>query len=364
MSSSDAEAGDRPAGTPAGETQDRFRDGVLTLGSDRRRLAVSIVLGLLLATGVVLLIGRASGFAKLVGRLREANPGWIILGVLVEAVSILGYMAAFRAIVGTAGPRMRLGTTAHVVLASLGATRLVSAAGAGGLAVNYWALRRLGLQARESVIRVLTLNTLLYALFGLIGLVSAAAMLARGSAPAAIAVPWIVVVTACFVAARALSRPDRVKRLSRPPASEGNRAWLAVRRGFAVAVAGVGRVRAVLAAPFAHRELIAGAIVYWAGDIGCLWLGLRAFGVETSLGTVVLGYATGYAANILPLPTGGVGGVDAAMTFALHALGVPLEDALAGVIAYRFVAFWLPTIPAAWALATLPRLGRSLEAAT
>jgi len=57
-----------------------------------------------------------------------------------------------------------------------------------------------------------------------------------------------------------------------------------------------------------------------------------------------------------------VGGVDAAMTFALHALGVPLEGALAGVIAYRFIGFWLPTIPAVWALITLPALGRTLEA--
>jgi len=40
----------------------------------------------------------------------------------------------------------------------------------------------------------------------------------------------------------------------------------------------------------------------------------------------------------------------------------PLEGALAGVIAYRFIGFWLPTIPAAWALITLPALGRTLEA--
>jgi uncharacterized membrane protein YbhN (UPF0104 family) len=66
-------------------------------------------------------------------------------------------------------------------------------------------------------------------------------------------------------------------------------------------------------------------------------------------------------ANVLPLPTGGVGGVDAAMTFALNALGVPLEDALAGVIAYRFIGFWLPTIPAVVALVRLPQLGRALS---
>jgi glycosyltransferase 2 family protein len=102
-------------------------------------------------------------------------------------------------------------------------------------------------------------------------------------------------------------------------------------------------------------------LLYWLGDMATLYAGLRAFGVHTSAAQIALAYTTGYVANLLPLPTGGVGGVDAAMTYALHVLGVPLDSALAGVIAYRFFGFWLPTIPAAWAFFTLPSLGRTLE---
>ncbi len=50
------------------------------------------------------------------------------------------------------------------------------------------------------------------------------------------------------------------------------------------------------------------------------------------------------------------------MTYALNLLGVPLQDALAGVVAYRFVGFWLPTIPGSGRSFRLPRLGRTLEA--
>jgi uncharacterized membrane protein YbhN (UPF0104 family) len=174
-----------------------------------------------------------------------------------------------------------------------------------------------------------------------------------------------VVVAGCVAAGAFVSHPARAGRLSAepPPRPDGRRLATLARRGFATAVAGVVRVRPVLAHPGRHRGLIGGAALYWAGDILCLAAGLAAFGVDVSVPVLLLGYTTGYVANVLPLPTGGVGGVDAAMTFALAALGVTLEDALAGVIAYRFVGFWLPTIPAVWALVTLPRLGRTLTAA-
>jgi uncharacterized membrane protein YbhN (UPF0104 family) len=354
---------DRVEPARPGDPDDVGRDALSSAVSDRRRLVISLIVGLLLAAGVILLIGKVSGYAKLTGTLRDASPGWLVAGLAAQAASLVGYVLAFRSILG--GGRRRtvgMGTSAHIVLASLGATRLLAAAGAGGLAVNYWALRKLGVAARESVIRVLALNTLLYAIFGTIGMVSAAVLLVNGGAPRALALTWIVVVAGCFVAARVVSSPSRAGRLSREPPPDGGRTRVFLRRGFAMAVAAVARVREDLAHPRGHRELIGGSLLYWVGDIACLWMGLRAFGIHTSAGVVVLGYATGYVANVVPLPTGGVGGVDAAMTFALHALGVPLEGALAGVIAYRFIGFWLPTIPAAWALITLPGLGRTLEA--
>jgi uncharacterized membrane protein YbhN (UPF0104 family) len=103
--------------------------------------------------------------------------------------------------------------------------------------------------------------------------------------------------------------------------------------------------------------------VYWGGDIVCLWAALHSVGVSLSVAEVVLAYATGYAAMILPLPLAGVGGVDAAMTFALTAVGVSLAPALVGVAVYRLFGFWVPTIPALAALVLLPRAGRGLEQA-
>jgi hypothetical protein len=57
--------------------------------------------------------------------------------------------------------------------------------------------------------------------------------------------------------------------------------------------------------------------------------------------------------------------MDAATTFALTAVGVPLEIALVAVIAHRVFAFWIPLVPGLVFAVLLPRTGHALaEAAT
>jgi uncharacterized membrane protein YbhN (UPF0104 family) len=106
----------------------------------------------------------------------------------------------------------------------------------------------------------------------------------------------------------------------------------------------------------------AGALLYWVADLVGFWAGLRAFDVEIPVTALVLAYATGYVSITLPLPAAGAGSVDAAMTAALVAVGVPLAPALLGVLVYRFCSFVLPTIPGLAALSTLPLLGAELRA--
>jgi uncharacterized membrane protein YbhN (UPF0104 family) len=87
------------------------------------------------------------------------------------------------------------------------------------------------------------------------------------------------------------------------------------------------------------------------------------FGATLGPAAPALAYATGYVAQLVPLPFVATGGVDAATTFALTAVGVPLEAALLGVVAHRLFAFWLPVLPGLVLAALLPRTGRALERA-
>jgi uncharacterized membrane protein YbhN (UPF0104 family) len=99
---------------------------------------------------------------------------------------------------------------------------------------------------------------------------------------------------------------------------------------------------------------LAGAIMWWAFDIACLWACFHAFGAAPAVGILVVGYFVGTLANTLPLP-GGIGGVEGGMIGALVAFGVEPGLALIAVLAYRGFAFWLPIAPGAAAWFSLRR---------
>ncbi len=175
-----------------------------------------------------------------------------------------------------------------------------------------------------------------------------------GDVPPGLAWPWLVVVPVIAVAAVVATQPTRVERLTRPGGS-------VARRALAYAVAAVAWVRSVLADP-AGRRMLGATVLYWTGNLACLWASLRSVDETVPLAELILAFAAGHAAMILPLPLGGVGGVDAALTYALTTVGVPLALALVAVGVYRLFSFWLPTVPALAALLLLPRTGRRLGA--
>jgi len=322
------------------------------------KAGAAIVVTLLVAVGVGTLIAKAAGFSRVRDSLAEADSTWFLVCFFAEVAAFAAYAVVVReALHWRGGPRVGYGLSVHVTLASLGATRVVAAAGAGGLAVTYWCFRRALLTARDALVRVIGLNTLVYLVFGVGAWVAAllAALGVLGGAPLALTLPWLLVVPSCVLAARWVTDP------ARGAAADPTQGSLP-RRSLAYAISGAAWVRQIVPEPAGRRSLLASA-VYWGGDIVCLWAALHSVGISLPLAELALAYATGYAAMVLPLPLAGVGGVDAAMTFALTAVGVSLAPALVGVAVYRLFGFWVPTIPALAALVLLPRAGHGLRQA-
>jgi len=313
----------------------------------------------LLVLGILLLVGRIVDYAGFADELRHADPWWLLLCALGEVVAYAGYVWAWQACTRVGGGPVFGGRTSlRIVFSSLGATRMLATAGAGGIAVLYWVLRQAGVRRHEAIVRIVGLNVLLWVVVGAVVWGAALAVeLGRGHAPTAMTVSWLIVVTACFAggitALIVLPVPDPFL----PPATTR------VRRALVDAIAGLELVRRLVVRPWANRRALVGTVLYWTGDILCLWGGLKAFGVDLGASALVLAFATGYLGILLPLPTAGIGGVDAAMTLALVWVGVPLAPALLAVFVYRFFNFLVPTLPGLAALSTLPLLGRELRRA-
>lgn len=321
-------------------------------------MALGVVVAVLVVVGVGLLIARAAGFAEVRDAIEQADSTWFLVCFVAQVAALGGYAAVVReALRWDNGPDPGFGLGAHVMLASIGATRVFAAGGAGAIAAAYWCFRRACFAQREALVRVLGFNTLFYVAFG-VGAWVAALFLALGiwgDAPLALTVPWLALIPFCFAAAAFVTQPARVGGLTAP-------GGLMVHRGLAYAISGAAWVRDVLPHPAGRRSLL-WSLLYWAGNVVCLWAALSSVGQSLPVPELVLAFATGHVATILPLPLGGVGGVDAAMTYALTVVGVSLAPALVAVAVYRLFAFWAPTIPALVALALMPRAGRRLEQA-
>ena len=318
---------------------------------------VGVVAAVLLVVGVGLLLARAAGFAEVRDAIEQADASWFVLCLGAQVVALTAYADVFRSgFRWSDWPDPGFGPSARVMLASIGATRVFAAGGVGAIAVTYWCFRRARFSAEEALVRVLGFNALFYVAFGIGAWMAALVTVigAWGDVPTAFALPWLVVVPALAVVAVVATQPARVERLTRTGGSFA-------RRGLAYAVAAVAWARSALVDP-AGRRMLGATVLYWSGTLACLWASLRSVGETVPLPELVLAFAAGHAAMILPLPRGGVGGVDAWLTYALTGVGVPLAPALVAVGVYRLFSFWLPTVPGLAALLLLPRVGRRLEA--
>jgi uncharacterized protein (TIRG00374 family) len=243
-------------------------------------------------------------------------------------------------------------------MAGLAATRLFATAGAGGVALTVWALRRSGMNRRMVASRMVAFMTLLYAVYMgalvLFGVGLRTGVLPGGGSFAITVVPAIFA-GVVIVGALLLTRlPSYVERRIEAVSRRTTRA--AKLRAFALTVPGLvgSGVRGAVEIVRSRDPLALGAVAWWAFDIATLWASFHAFGSPPPLSVIVMSYFVGMFANVLPLP-GGIGGVEGGMIGALIAFGVAGPLAVVAVLVYRGFAFWLPTIPGAIAYFQLRR---------
>jgi glycosyltransferase 2 family protein len=107
---------------------------------------------------------------------------------------------------------------------------------------------------------------------------------------------------------------------------------------------------ALLHAAVEPRRLLTalgGILLQNAGYVLALDASLRAFDVSVALPTVIGVYlVASTVGSVAPTP-GGLGAVEAALIGGLTATGVPVSGAVAVVLAFRTVTFWLPA-PLGW----------------
>lgn len=312
-----------------------------------RRIALGIVLLLGALGGVYFLLPKFAGLSQTWGQLHRGNPLWLALGVLFEVLSLGGYSVLFATVFGRGMVRIDWRASLEIPLAGIAAIRLLAAAGAGGAAVTVWALRRAGMANRTIACRMVASYAIQYGIYLsaliVLGVGLYTGWLGHGSFALTLIPAALSSAVLAVVASMGFVPGDIERSLKRLALRSGRIGRLAARLATAPAILGSG-VRTTIALIRERRSGLLGAVAYWGFDIAVLAVCLRAFGSSVAVAVVIMSYFLGTLGSLLPLP-GGIGGVEGGMIGALVAFGIPADRAIVGVLAYRAISFWLPTLP-------------------
>jgi uncharacterized membrane protein YbhN (UPF0104 family) len=318
--------------------------GVVT----RRNLIFGALFIVAALVGLYFLLPKLAGLNQTWGQLEHGDPLWLAVGAVLEILSVAGYAVLFRTVFARGMSRIGWRASVEIPLAGIAAIRLLAAAGAGGVAVTVWALRRAGMAPRVIACRMAAIYALQYSVYlGALVVCGIGLWIGvfAGQGPVAITLlPAVFAAGALALGAgMGLVPGDFERRLSNLAQRSGRIGRIAARVATLPATLGSG-VRTALGLVRERRVGLLGAVAYWGFDIAVLGVSFRAFGGVVPVAVLVMGYFLGTLGSLLPLP-GGIGGVEGGMIGAFAALGIAADRAVIAVLAYRAISFWLPTLP-------------------
>jgi uncharacterized protein (TIRG00374 family) len=297
-----------------------------------------------------LIVPRLAGQKRAIELLQDATPAWLAVAVVVECVSLLFYSLLFRRLLSLLQYPVSLGVALRINLAGLAAAHLFSAGGVGGAAVTYRVLQKRGMPHSLVLIAVIFQNAFAYVLLFALFVAGLIVLVLRGQGGDAAEVVAGIFVTLLLVAAGygfwLLSHPSslrrrthqvvgwlehRIKRLDVDPSQLNE--WLDG------VVDGWRRLRRV---GWGHLKTVGLAVGYWGFDIICLLLVMLAFHQTLSPDKVIIAYAVANVVGTFSPTPGGLGAVEGVMIALLVGFGMPSAAAVAVVLVYRLINFWLP----------------------
>ncbi|SDG02663.1 conserved hypothetical protein [Blastococcus aurantiacus] len=306
-------------------------DGTVAAAPRLERFSPRVILTVAASTVAAFLLASQLSQVSIVDELRRADPLWLLVAL---GGSALTYVGAALALIPFVPVALSLGRTTLVQLSTAWLT-LVTPPTVGHVGLNIRYLQRAGLTV--------------------------------GAAAASVAVSQVATVAATVLLLLVVGWASGVStaRLSLVPSGDVLLVLLGAVAvvGLLVAIAPVRRLLISRLEPLVRQSLpqllaaateprrlataLGGILLQNAGYVLALAASLRAFDASLALPTVIGVYLVSSAVGSVAPTPGGLGAVEAALLGGLTATGVPVAAALAAVLAFRVVTFWLPA-PVGW----------------
>jgi len=310
----------------------------------RRRWARAMLVLIAIGVLVTVIILDRHALGESLSALGGLDPRWFVLAILCEIISLVAFGLSRRRLLRADGDQARFSSVMAITYAGNALSMSIPFAGAQLAAVfSYQQFRRRGLDPAITgwalAVSAIASSSAL-AIVLVIGAIAGGAPVATavGFLGAAVfALPGITVILAVRyprardIANRAIAWVVAlVRRIIRKPGLDP-----AVLEDFLQQLGGI-RLRWPQ-----YGEVFGLAVVNWLADCACLACAIKATGEPVPWAGLLLAYGAGAVAGSTGVTPGGFLIVEAALTAALAATGMPPARALAAVLAYRLVNFWM-----------------------
>lgn len=307
-------------------------------GAEHLRLPLG-VLGLF---GVIVLVWSALHFGdleKFADTLRDANPLWLIVAVVLQVMTYASVAQGWRSVLAKASSPQPLLRLVPIALSKLFADQALPAAGMGGNILLVARLRALGVPRSSAMATLLVSMIGFYAAYAFLAIVMLVVLWLNGHAT-----PLLSGMVTAFLLV-ALAIPSLAlwlrRRGSKPlsPFLEGIPVVRSLLHVVGETPPHLLRNRLLLAKVAGFNGLV------FLADAATLEACLLALGTPVTFETSYIAVMIASIVTTLgPVPLG-VGIYEAGSTAMLTMLGVPVAPALAGTLLLRGFTLWLPMIP-------------------
>jgi putative heme transporter len=314
---------------------------------------------------VFIIVTKRAALARSLGHLGHPHWSWIPLAVAFELASMGTFALMQRQLLGSGGRLVNRAPMMATILAANALSVSVPVAGPEvGAAFTFRRFKKLGADTPLASWTVLV--------GGLASWVGGIMVLVAGGALSGNALVTGVAITAALlvVAAGALGRAALGRPLL-PPRLERVAAWVVARVARLIsrplddphqAIRNWRKDLESLRLSWAEWTKVGGyGLANWLTDAGVLAISILAIGAPVPWRALLLVYGLAMVVGSLGITPGGVGLVEGTLCVGLVSTGVPAALALAAVLLYRLVSFWLVTA-VGWLVLLYLRLERPARA--
>ncbi|MFI1991564.1 YbhN family protein [Actinoplanes sp. NPDC020271] len=301
----------------------------------RNALRLAAVAAVLVLVTVELVLGWSS-LTDALHQLRRPHPGWLLLAVAAEIVSMNAYARMQRHLLRSAGVRPPMIDNVHLAYAAHSLNETLPGGPAFSTRLNFQQMRRFG--ATPAVASwVIALSGILSAC-ALAVITVAGALAAGGDADWRHLVGLLTATILLIAGARRIARRPAlfhgplaaVNRLRHRPADHGHDRI----QDF------LTQLRAARLRPARGLAAALLALLNWLLDAAGLWLCFLAIGEPApGITATLLAFCAAMAAGTVTIVPGGLGIIDSALILGLITGGVGAPVAVAVVVLYRLISF-------------------------